>query len=490
MRTAILTPCCKSHAVPAAARSRLPSRCAAVAIFCAAVLAATGSRATETENHGIRVLPAPGPVAIDGKADDWDLSGGIFACGETEHLRDAYAVWIHAMYDSNYLYILARWNDDTPLNNPETKGGHGFNGDCLQVRFILFPDSDDRSCTWWDFSRDARGVSVMIRETPGARDGWRDNSMKPLSDASEQGAKQAFKINADGKGYVQEIAIPWKALSKSGAAPQPGSRFRMTVEPNFTAGKYGRITIKDIFDDKIVSPERIFTFRAFNQWGWATLLEKGNVEPQPVRLADSRTFKVTMRDGVPVVDWTGLIHKFEWPGFMPVTFDMPFDGYVSLNIVDSRGKIVRHLLNWDGRSAGKQIVQWDGLTDAVYRTPGQPVEPGTYRYSAIAHPGAKITFRGFACYGGRAPGCPAPAMTGWAITAFPPPLWPRAITSTWPATGRKAENICCAPTCKGTSSGAFRTPAAATTPSTSPSMAGSCSSFTPPTPAPAGAPSC
>ena len=71
-------------------------------------------------------------------------SGGIFACGEAEHLREQYAVWVHAMYDANNLYLLARWKDPTPLNNPENKGGHGFNGDCLQVRFILFPDTADR----------------------------------------------------------------------------------------------------------------------------------------------------------------------------------------------------------------------------------------------------------------------------------------------------------------------------------------------------------
>ena len=27
----------------------------------------------------------------------------------------------------------------------------------------------------------------------------------------------------------------------------------MTVEPNFTAGAYGRITIKDIFDDRSIA---------------------------------------------------------------------------------------------------------------------------------------------------------------------------------------------------------------------------------------------
>ena len=38
-------------------------------------------RATETENLGIQILPAPGKVVVDGKVNDWDLSGGLFAPG-------------------------------------------------------------------------------------------------------------------------------------------------------------------------------------------------------------------------------------------------------------------------------------------------------------------------------------------------------------------------------------------------------------------------
>ena len=48
------------------------------------VLASTVVRATQTENFGIHVLPAPGKVTIDGRADDWDLSGGVFACDNVE----------------------------------------------------------------------------------------------------------------------------------------------------------------------------------------------------------------------------------------------------------------------------------------------------------------------------------------------------------------------------------------------------------------------
>ena len=66
-------------------------------------------------------------MTIDGRYDDWDLSGGIFVCGDIEKFRDTLSLWYHAMYDADNLYLLARWNDTTPLNNPGvTSGDLGF----------------------------------------------------------------------------------------------------------------------------------------------------------------------------------------------------------------------------------------------------------------------------------------------------------------------------------------------------------------------------
>lgn len=363
----------------------------------------TRTGATETENRDFRVLPAPGKVVVDGTLGDWDLSGGLFACGDVEHLRDQYAVWFHAMYDADNVYLLARWVDPTPMNNPENLGGHGFNADCLQVRFILFPDAPERTVTWWTLWREAKGTTVADRSWPGARNGVPTNPVDNLARAEEKGVQQAFLANPDGKGYTQEIAIPWKLLSASGKPLQAGEKLRLTIEPNFTAGSFGRITIKDLFDANVKAPDRIFTFRAYPHWGWATLEAKGKVEPQAVRLADRRTFNVSMQNGAPVVDWTGVVAKFEWPGFKPIAFDMPLDGYASLNVIAPDGTVARHLLNWDRRTKGPQTVAWDGLSDATFRTPGQPLPAGNYTWKAIAHPGAKLTFRGYASYGGRVP---------------------------------------------------------------------------------------
>ena len=113
--------------------------CAAFAFFLVSVFALAAG-ATQTENFGIRVLPVPGPVTIDGKSDDWDLSGGVFACDDVENGREQFATWIHAMYDADNLFVLAHFIDSTPLNNPgQVAGDYGFAGDCLQFRTITHP---------------------------------------------------------------------------------------------------------------------------------------------------------------------------------------------------------------------------------------------------------------------------------------------------------------------------------------------------------------
>ncbi len=74
---------------------------------------------------------------VDGKVDDWDLSAGIFACDDVEEQREYFGVWLHAQYDAENLYVLARWIDETPLNNPgQSIADYGFAGDSLQFRTL------------------------------------------------------------------------------------------------------------------------------------------------------------------------------------------------------------------------------------------------------------------------------------------------------------------------------------------------------------------
>ncbi len=382
-------------------------------IFCAVMCCATltacirTAGATETENLGIRVLPAPGKVVVDGKTDDWDLSAGVFACSDVENQRDTMATWFYAMYDANNLYVLARFNDDTPLNNPgQTIADYGFRGDCLQFRIITHPDDANERTSHWTCWRGRDGDDIMDVDYGKQLD------QGHLKNAKRQGAQQAFLVNTGAgdstgapqpKGYVQEIAVPWSLLLKEGQQPpKAGERFVMTIELNFTVGQNGRATVKDIFKPG-VAPIRVMTFSGSQCWGYATLERSGKVQPSPVRLGDAREFPVKLEEGRPVVDWTGLIKSKAPKGFKAISFSMPEDGYISLNIKDWSGQPVRQLLNAAFYTKGRHDVPWDGLATMNWRTPGQPVPAGDYSWDALWHKGISLRLAGWACNGGNAP---------------------------------------------------------------------------------------
>ena len=376
-----------------------------VAVAAAIVLAGSAA-AAPTENLGLRVLPAPGKVTVDGKADDWDLSGGIFICDDPETQRDQFAVWYHTMYDAENLYLLARWIDPTPLANPGvTMADHGFQGDCLQVRTVTAPDTPQERCLHLTCWRGRDGKDVIKVELDRKFTGV-------IADLKKEGAQQAFQVDADGKGYVQEIAIPWKALTQGGGALKAGDAMLMTVEPNFTVGGSGRMSLKDVFKPG-GAPDRVFTFMASQCWGTATLEAKGKVPPQPLRLADAREFPVRLEKGVPVIDWTGLVQSKELAGFKEIAFTMPEDGYVSLNLRDGQGKVVRQLLTANFLAKGKQKVRWDGLGTWSWTRPGEPVPPGEYAWTALWHPGVSLRLCGWAHNAGRAPWDDGSGTSNW-----------------------------------------------------------------------------
>ncbi len=357
---------------------------------------ATLAVATETENHGIQVLPA-GKVAIDGAIDDWNLAAGVFACNDCENQREQYAVWLHAMADRENLYVLARWTDETPMNNPgQTIANFGWDGDCLQIRMIVNRGGPQQQKTVINCWKGSDGADVLQFDVEGKSWGPSGKDMKPA------GARQALAIDVGGKGYQQEIALPWKLLTPDGVAPAPGGAFVMTMEPNFTVGSKGRLSIKDIFKPDI-DVDRVFTFMADRCWGDAELVTKPVTAPRPVRLSDAREFPTSMVDGRPRIDWTGLMKSRAVEGFLPIAFTVPEDGYVSLNITDAEGVVVRQLLNGAFYTQGEHTVPWDGLTTPNYRRPGEPVAPGAYRWDAIWHPGVHLELRGWAANAGNAP---------------------------------------------------------------------------------------
>lgn len=365
-----------------------------------------GAGSTETEHTDFRILPTPGKVVVDGKFNDWNLAGSLFICSDVESYRDQFASWQSAMYDAENLYILTRWVDTTPMNNPGLCGSDmGFQGDCLQVRTIIggaMPDprADDAQTgqrtthlAGWR-GRDGRD---LIDVAYGKQ--FNEGGMK---DAKKEGAQQAFLLNADGKGYVQEMSIPWKLLTRDGRTPKAGDSIIMTFEPNFSTSSKLRVSTKDLFRPG-VTPDRIFAFMANDRWGLAKFEAAGKMAPLPLRLSDGRTFPVKLENGVPVVDWNGLYKEDKPEGFVKLNVQMPDDGFVSLIIKNADGQVVRNLLNAQFMTKGKHEVLWDGLATPSDRKPADPVATGTYTWEAIWHKGIGLSLVGWASNAGKAP---------------------------------------------------------------------------------------
>jgi hypothetical protein len=382
--------------------------------LCCLLAALSAGLATETEHVAYRVLPTPGTVVVDGKFDEWNLAGSLFICSDVESYRDQFASWQSAMYDADNLYLLSRWIDTTPLNNPGLCGSDmGFAGDCLQVRTIVggaLPDprADDAKTgqrtshlTAWR-GRDGRDIIDLAYGKQFNEGG--------VKDAKKAGAQQAFLATPDGKGYVQEIAIPWKLLTRDGRAPQAGDTFIMTYEPNFGTASKMRISTKDLFRPG-VTPDRVFAFMASDRWGLAKLEAAGTLAPLPLRLSDGRTFPVTLekgaagtpKAGIPVPNWAGLYKDDKLEGFAKIALQMPEDGFVSLIVKNADGQVVRNLLSAKFLTKGKQEILWDGLTTPSDRKPGDPVAAGAYTWEAIWHKGLGLSLVGWAANGGKAP---------------------------------------------------------------------------------------
>ena len=66
-----------------------------------------------------------------------------------------------------------------------------------------------------------------------------------------------------------------------------------------------------------------------------------------------------------------------------IGFDIPADGVISMDIIDIRGAIVRHLFHGRLR-AGAHSVTWDGRND-----PGMQVASGIY-FSRVAYDGSPL----------------------------------------------------------------------------------------------------
>ena len=365
-----------------------------------AVMAAYAVFATETENVKFTIVHAPGAVNVDGDFADWDLGGSIFCCSNVEKFRDSYSVWISAMWDSNNLYFLFRWNDATAMNNPGLAGSdYPWQGDCMQVRLATSPKSAS-AFNGLKHNTDVSKLPVKFAHF----ELWRDRngtaaasatlgfSAQPKGeDVMSKGVKEAFKEVPGG--YIQEVCVPWALITDGGYRPKNGERMLLTFEPNYRTSAGQRLTTKDLFRDGI-QPDRSMTFMRADVWGLAEFAPRASL--QPLRLADGRTLPVTMEKSVPAVDWSKLKAAKVKSGFKPIKFKLDEAANVSVIIKNAAGNVVAWPLSNQPLPAGENEILWNGL-DACYDTHvGDVVPAGVYTWEGLAHKPFHIELQGWA----------------------------------------------------------------------------------------------
>ena len=330
-------------------------------------LAASGAFAMQTDNHGLHAVPAPGPVQIDGRLDDWDLSGQVLMCYDVQNLKDVYSARIAAMYDAANFYFAIHWKDPAPMGNshdPRFQASKGWAGDCVQLRL-----KTDRIChvTAWYYAKNQEpfinlDYGKSLNEPFG---GGSKNLFRVKDWQLEEGAEMGFLKDADGRGYVQEIKLPWKLITsqKTYAA---GESFRCGVELLWGEADWPIHRYADNLADGATSRE--FFWTAKDAWGEVRLEEKGKL-------------------ALPPAPWDQALAEEKPEGPVALAYDLPKDARVTLAVDDAAGRRVRNLLAAAPRKAGRNTDLWDGLDDR-----GDVVQPGAYTLKGLYHDGLRLTY--------------------------------------------------------------------------------------------------
>ncbi|MHC5057459.1 MAG: sugar-binding protein [Planctomycetota bacterium] len=367
-------------------------RSIAAALPC--VLALAGAAAAEaqnmigrqSQNEGILVLPKQGAVTIDGDLSDWDLSGRIWVFADRD-VRSRFSAKVSAMWDESNLYVAVRWKDPTPMYSmvdPDFNPNDGWKSDSVQLR-VSTSDRDSWLTTWhfaakkmpvlhvakWKDRRNSRAgqdVTLLAAEPGGTRLG--------------SGAEMAYRADADGKGYEQEMKIPWAIIYRTPPTPAAGMTLRIGMEFLWgdPTGKVWPIhRYADNMQPGVTSRE--FYWTAKHAWGDAKLVGAGNVE---------------------VRKYVGAGAKLE--GLVPIRLQLPKDAArFSIVVDDANGGRIRSMGGLDPAdytvAASDDTVtvevMWDGTTDKIwkgnhrdgYRGEGTLVDTGTYRAHGLYHKG-------------------------------------------------------------------------------------------------------
>jgi hypothetical protein len=319
----------------------------------------------KTDHSEIHVVPPPGKVVIDGKLDDWDLSGAITMFID-EASKASYSVRGAMMYDKEFLYVGARVKDPTPMMNNYSFGGEAskaWDADAIQIFLVSNPDlksnaslqtggrmspEDQQFVTtfWlWYSTQDKAPGFFSLRTLQ-----YQNPTLNP------PGVEKAIVKDEDGQGYTMEYRIPWKVL-RTPREIVPGDTMQcqwqlMWGNDRGTATRCGMTDVRRGTSGDL-------GYMGPSSWGTAIFEKEGNLKLVEKSSSGSRA-----------------------DGFIPVAFTLDKPAKVSLAICNAEGRLIRTGLGAQPYPAGPQTWMWDGLDDA-----DKPVPAGSYTAKILTHDG-------------------------------------------------------------------------------------------------------
>ena len=329
-------------------------------------------------------VPAPGKVTIDGKLDDWDLSGQIemFVIQATRGTMNAkFAV----MYDADAIYLGADVNDPNPMMNmrsPDTDPMQGWNADSCQFRLttdpkVGYPILDESTfkykgkgdatetrddivhLTLWHYTETAEPqLAMQLGMT------YRQPKNAPRGLVPQDQFQAKYLKRPDGTGYSFEYRIPWTTLAAK-APLKAGDVVASTVQFNYSRPD-GQMTAGGAAWAYDLMREAGFPFQGTKCWGKLLFSPTGKVD------------RTLVLEGVPP----------DRPLPLDFAYALPEDTECTVQLFNDKNENVRILVPQQERLGGSNTERWDGCDDN-----GNLLPAGTYTWRGIYHKPVKAEYR-------------------------------------------------------------------------------------------------
>jgi hypothetical protein len=338
--------------------------------------------ATTCENGIMNAIPLESgkTLNIDGDLSDWDLSG-VESAWIADELADVQVCNLYMMYDNQFLYVASDMKlYDHEYTNPNRPEDRYWRGDLLQLRL-----STDKSLPW-PLPRKKDNPLYVKNDKVTCVNMWRNTLTNQDCIYITPGANFdcTNTLNPDGskifikpynKAFKLEARIPWKALGvKDGKNPfSPGEMMTACLDIKWMPGLDGHFAAMIFAQDP-----GAFAFLNVNTWGRIKFLTEGNLKRKivtPEEIAQAARHRKESE---------------QTQGATPIRFSIPKDAFVSVNIVDEKGSVIKEVMGGEKHEKGEVTAWWDGR-DAF----GFPCATNkTYSWQAYLNDGIDVKYFG------------------------------------------------------------------------------------------------